>query len=103
MSKRITIASILCLTLGTSSVIAAPIADQGIVNLIEDLADEFLLDLREEVQPFMEDLFDMTNFVNIVGLQMYVPAHLRLYLDTYNIPNNQYYFLHNVENSLLLQ
>lgn len=53
--------------------IAGPLANNMIDNFIEDSVDEILIIAQELALPVIEDVIDMTNFVETVGL-MYNPA-----------------------------
>ena len=72
MSKRVAIASVICLIFGSSSIIAGPVLNIWIGNTIEDNVDEILIAAKEEAIPLIEDLIDLINFVETVGF-MYDP------------------------------
>jgi len=73
LSKRVAIASVICIIFGSSSVIAGPVLNTWIGNTIEDNVDEILIAAKEEAIPIIEDLIDLINFVETVGF-MYDPS-----------------------------
>ena len=67
------IASVICLLIGSSSLVSGLIVSELIEDIIEDNVDEILLASKEEAIPIIVDFIDLINFVETIGF-MYDPS-----------------------------